>query len=174
MEHLIHLYYGEGKGKTTAAMGLALRALGHGRRVLVAQFLKKNNSGELSALARFPTARLVLGPAVSGFWSRADEAARAHIAAEQTAYLDELTRVVAGFEPELTVLDELAHAQAVGAVAFPAVEALVRAAQRTGEVALTGRRATEPVLQLCDYITKLHKERHPFDRGIAARKGVEW
>ena len=82
MTNKLHVYTGEGKGKTTAGMGLALRSVGHGNRVLVAQFMKRGNSGELKALQTFPNARVTMAEPVKGFTFRMSEEELIEIAGE--------------------------------------------------------------------------------------------
>ena len=109
-EHRLHLYYGEGKGKTTAAMGLALRALGHGRKVLIAQFMKTGTSGELAALRQVPGARVEVLSPVRGFFSRMSEGEQARTIREQTRQARDLADEINREQPDMIVLDELAVA----------------------------------------------------------------
>ena len=171
----MHLYFGEGKGKTTAAMGLALRALGHGRRVLVAQFMKTGTSGELAALRRLPGAMVEVLAPVGGFFSRMSEQERARTIREQTRQAVSLTNVILRERPDMIVLDELALACSRGVVEEAAARALVEAAMASGETVVTGREAPSWLRERADYISHITAERHPYQtEGLRAREGVEW
>jgi len=175
MEHRLHLYMGEGKGKTTAAMGLALGALRPGQRVLVAQFLKDGSSGELRALEQLSGAKVWQGPPVEKliFCMTAEEkaAARAMQTEQACRLADEAARTV----PQLTVLDELALAVTLDMVDEAAARRLIAAALAVGEVAVTGRYAPAWLREAADYVSVMVAEKHPFDtEGLPAREGVEW
>ncbi|MBM6869161.1 cob(I)yrinic acid a,c-diamide adenosyltransferase [Pseudoflavonifractor phocaeensis] len=168
---MIHLYCGESKGKTTAAMGLALRAAGHGVRVVVAQFLKAEGSGERKALSLLPTVTLLPLPQSMKFTFRMTEAEKQQEAGRQTALLEHA--LTAGAQAQLLVLDELCAALTAGMVPLTPVLDFLDAHPDT-EVVITGRNPPQPLLDRADYITEMVKVRHPFDRGLSARQGVEW
>lgn len=173
--HRLHLYYGEGKGKTTAAMGLALRALGHGRQVLIAQFMKTGTSGELAALRQLPGARVEVLSPVRGFFSRMSEEEQARTIREQTWQARDLADAIRRDQPDMIVLDELAVVWARGVVEEAAAEALVQAAMTAGETVVTGRDAPQRLMAQADYISHIAAERHPYQtEGLRAREGVEW
>lgn len=175
MEHKLHLYTGEGKGKTTAAMGLALRALGHGERVLIAQFLKDGRSGELLALRQFPTVNLWKAVPMKKFLFRMSEEERAAARQEQTAQALALAATIAEQKPSLIVLDELALALARDMLEECAGWALLDAALASGETAVTGRSAPGWLREKADYVSVILAEKHPYaTEGLPARKGVEW
>lgn len=175
MEHRLHLYTGDGKGKTTAAMGLALRALGHGERVLIAQFLKDGRSGELNAFQQFPLATIWNARPVNGFLFQMTEEERARTRQEQTEQASELTAAIAGGSFDLIVLDELALALQLGMVEEATARALLDAALASGETAVTGRDAPEWLRERADYVSVISAQKHPFQtEGLPARKGVEW
>ncbi len=171
--NLLHLYTGEGKGKTTAAMGLALRAIGQGRRVLVAQFLKTGRSGELAALARFSEARVFEAAPIGKFTFRMTDAEKAEARVRQTAQLERLIEDVNTEKPGLMVFDELAMAVNRGLTAEADMWRLVEAGLKSGEVVVTGRHAPESLRERADYVSEIMKIRHPYDRGVGARRGIE-
>lgn len=167
MENLCHLYWGGGKGKTTAAMGLALRALGQGVRVSVVQFLKDGQSGELDPLERLG-AKVWRGKPGTKFPKSMTEAERAETLIYQNRQLEEALATPCG----LLVLDE-----ACGALRYGLIdEELLRRAvlERSYEVVLTGRGPAGWMREAADYSTEMRCERHPYERGIAARRGVEF
>ena len=172
--NLLHLYTGDGKGKTTAAMGLALRALGQNRRVLIAQFLKNGQSGELAALRRLPGATVAAVEPIQKFVFRMTPEEKAAARVQQSAQADMLTALVEAEKPEMLVLDELALAMQMGLVSEESGWALIEAGLRFGEVVTTGRSAPESLLARADYVSEVVKRRHPYDRGIQARRGIEF
>lgn len=170
----LHLYTGEGKGKTTAAMGLALRALGHERRVLVAQFIKTGTSGEIKALRTLTQAQVIEMPPVCKFTYEMTAQELEATRAEQQACVERLCAEVERIQPQLMVFDELAIAAYIGVVSEEGMWRLIGTGLRYGEVAVTGRYAPQSLLERADYVSELTKHRHPFDQGVNARKGVEF
>lgn len=170
----LHVYTGEGKGKTTAAMGLALRSLGHDRRVLIAQFLKNGNSGEVCMLAGFEQARVVTVP-VAGFTFNMTPEQLENTKREQTAHARRLMQIMDEWKPQLIVLDELCVALACGLVDEQTGRALVDAALAAGETVATGRNAPAWLTDRADYVSRIEAQKHPFEtEGLAAREGIEW
>lgn len=168
---MIHIYWGDGKGKTTAAMGLALRMAGRGRPVAVAQFMKGKDSGERAALAHLPNVTLLEVPDQVKFtFSMTPEEFRA----ESARSLDLLTQAaVLARQPGwgLLVLDEVCTAVETGLLPLPAV---LDCLDLPTELVLTGHHPHPALLDRADYITRMEKLRHPYDRGISARCGVEF
>lgn len=169
----LHIYCGDGKGKTTAAMGLALRALGHGERVMIVQFMKKGNSGELKAFERFENATCLLA-APQGFVSKMKPEEITKAAASQDGLAQYALEQLDALQPELVILDELCAAVTCGMVKEGAAWELITAALEQGEAVITGRNPPEQWLERADYVSEIVKRKHPFDKGLAARKGVEW
>ena len=116
MKGKLHVYTGNGKGKTTAAMGLALRSLGHGRRVLIAQFLKDGRSGELAALCTFEQATIYPAKPISGFVFAMSPEEKEEAARQQNAQAADIQKTAEAIQPALTVLDELNVALSCGMV----------------------------------------------------------
>ena len=165
---MIHVYYGDGKGKTTAAMGLALRMAGRGERVIIAQFLKSTDSGERLTLAGLSNVELLSVPDTLPFSFQLTDAQRE---AERARYAKMLSQI-AGQSGDLLVLDEVCDAVCEGLVDEETVLALLDGCD--GEVVLTGHRVPTRIMERADYVTRMEKQRHPFDRGQPARLGVEW
>ena len=172
MKGLIHIYCGDGKGKTTAAMGLALRSAGAGRRVLVLQFFKDGNSSEVKALKNFATVDVVEQTRRFGFsWTLSEEELR-----EAKAYYSSLLEdaMAKSKEYDLLVLDEAMSACAHGVIDEGELLAFLREKPEGLEVVLTGRDPSQAMQEAADYITEMKKVKHPFDQGIGAREGVEY
>ena len=167
---MLHLYCGNGKGKTTAAMGLALRAAGRGKRVVIAQFLKGANSGERFALAQLPQVTLLPVPDAVKFSFRMTEEERR---AEARRYQD-LLELIRQEAPGcfLLVLDEACAAVNTGLL--PLEDLLSCLDGLECEVVLTGRDPAPKLVERSDYITSMEAVRHPFEQGISARKGIEF
>lgn len=164
---MLQLYWGDGKGKTTAAMGLALRALGHGQRVTVVQFLKDGTSGEISLLRRCG-ATVRACPNAKFTWQMTD-AEKAEARANNNAALQ-----AALAEPfELLVLDEACAACKSGLVEEQLLK-VAAARAKTAEVVFTGREPAEWMQAAADYSTEMRAVRHPYEQGVTAREGVEY
>lgn len=165
---MLHLYWGNGKGKTTAAMGLALRALGHGRRVVVVQFLKDGTSGEIAPL-RAAGATVYACPNAKFTWLM-DEADKA---AAREASARALGQALA--EPfDLLVLDEACAALKSGILDEALLRRAVAFAKSGREVVLTGRDPAPWLQDAADYSTEMRAHKHPYADGVAAREGVEY
>ena len=170
---MIHLYCGDGKGKTTAAMGLALRALGRGRRVVICQFLKNGDSGERLALERFEQAVVLPVPDTMKFTVQMTEAEKEQTRQEMTALFEQAAELVRRGECDLLVLDEVCAAITTGMLCVEQVAEFLDAVGET-EVVLTGRDPAECLRKRADYITEMAACRHPFEQGKPARPGIEW
>lgn len=169
----IHIYFGNGKGKTTAAAGLALRALGTGMPVVVAQFLKHKPSGEIRMLAEFPGVTIFLGKAGSGFTNTMTTAQREETLAIHLRHFAQAT-LVAQQQGGLLVLDEILGAIETGLFPEDALIQFLKARPDTLEVVLTGRSPSDALLALGDYLTEMRCLRHPYEKGIGAREGIEY
>lgn len=169
MTGLVHLYCGEGKGKTTAAMGLALRALGAGRQVAVVQFLKGGPSGEIPLLESLG-AQVFRGKAGMKFTFQMNEEEKARTHALQTEHLRQALACAAG----LLVLDEACAAWQTNLVDREMLRRAVLDKGPEQELVLTGRQPPEWMWDAADYITEMRCHRHPYEKGIGAREGVEF
>lgn len=169
---MIQLYYGPGKGKTTAAFGQALRAAGRGRRVVIAQFLKTEDSGERRSMEYVPHVLLLPLPERLSFVPQMDVVERAECE-EASARL--LRDAAALAEQEgMVILDEVLGAIETDILSLEAVLEWLDGLPEGCEAVLTGRQAPPELLERADYITCFQSERHPYDRGILAREGIEY
>lgn len=167
---LVHIYCGDGKGKTTAAAGLAVRAAGAGLRVLFVQFFKDGSSTEVAVL-RTLAGVSVRTCAEAGRFANMSAERRAEAKKEQSALLAEALKNAR--EYDLLVLDEVISACNRGTADEETLLAFLRSGERP-ETVLTGREPSERLLAEADYITEMKKLRHPFDTGVAARRGIEF
>ncbi|MBR1458316.1 MAG: cob(I)yrinic acid a,c-diamide adenosyltransferase [Oscillospiraceae bacterium] len=169
---MLHIYCGDGKGKTTAALGLAVRAAGAGMRVHIVQLLKGSDTAELHALSYIPGITVTRLDRDYGFTFRMDAQTRQTVTELHNALLYEAyTRVKAG-ETDMLVLDEFCAAYEAGMVDPEFADLLVR--NCTAELVLTGRRPAPQFVNAADYVSDIRAVKHPYDRGIAARKGIEF
>ena len=165
---MLHLYFGSGKGKTTAAAGLALRALGHEKKVVIVQFLKDGTSGEIEPLRRLGAAVFAC-PNAKFTWLM-DEADKA---AAREASARALGQALA--EPfDLLVLDEACAALKSGILNEALLRRAVAFAKNGREVVLTGRDPAPWLQEAADYSTEMRAHKHPYADGVAAREGVEY
>jgi cob(I)alamin adenosyltransferase len=171
---LIHLYHGDGKGKTTAAMGLALRAAGGGFGVWVVQFLKGGASGEISLLERLPNVRVLHDvPGVKFSWQM-DDAERASARRTNDGYLARAIAEAAAGACDLLVLDEAVGACGCGLLDEERLLDFMRRKPAGLELVITGRDPSRAMLESADYVTEMKKQRHPYDQGVNCRVGVEF
>ena len=159
---LVQIYYGDGKGKTTAAFGLAFRCAGWGRRVVIAQFLKSSPCGELTAAERFPTLTVLRSKGIHKFTFQMND--------EEKAVVAENCRTL------LRQAAELARAEEARLLVLPQEELCAFLDERPAglEVVLTGHSLPEALERRADYITHMVKEKHPYDRGVTARREIEF
>ncbi|MGI5893278.1 MAG: cob(I)yrinic acid a,c-diamide adenosyltransferase [Candidatus Merdivicinus sp.] len=170
---LIHYYYGNGKGKTTAAMGLALRAMGNGLRVLIVQFLKNGTSAEVKMLKQMG-ANVLAVEGIAGFSFQMTEEQKQACAAEQNLNLEAAAAAVAEGSCDVLVLDEIGSALSLDMVSRERLESLLEKRHPSVEVVMTGHKLDPMLHEKADYVTRMEKQKHPFDRGIIARKGIEF
>jgi len=170
---LIHVYCGDGKGKTTAALGLILRAAGRGLKVVLARFLKKPESGELLSLSRLPEVHYVAWEGCAKFSFRMTEQEKQELRVRQNEILEEAFRVARREEAQLLVLDEAIGSCDKELLDETRLLELLRERPKRLEVVMTGRNPGKKILELADYVTEMRKVKHPFERGIPARIGIE-
>lgn len=167
---LIHLYHGDGKGKSTCAFGLALRFAFYGKKVFIVQFLKDGTSGEIEALSKFENVTILAKKATSSFtWDMTDDEKAATKRLHDKELIEAMTT-----DCDMLILDELCSAMSHNLVDILLVDKLLNNKKEHQELVITGRNPVELIIQRADYITHMQAERHPFDEGIPARKGIEF
>lgn len=169
---LVQIFTGDGKGKTTAALGLAVRALGHGLRVFVAVFMKGDYPyGEWKVLATFPNVKI----ARFGFRTFTDPAnVKPKEKEEARRALTAAREATLSGNYDLVILDEVNVATAWKLVELDEVVKLIQDKPPNVELVLTGRQADKRLIELADLVTECIKVKHPYDRGIKARTGIEY
>lgn len=166
------IYTGQGKGKTTAALGLMVRARGQGLRVGVVQFIKgKWMTGERKCAAeRFPEVPFkVMG---KGFTWESDDLAQDRELAQKA--WQEAHTMIHGGEYDVVILDEITYVLHYGFVALEEVLSSLTSRPLTVSVVLTGRRAPEPLMEIADVVTEMLEVKHPFRTGKKAQRGLDY
>lgn len=171
---LIHIYCGAGKGKTTASIGLIARAAGHGRRVLLVQFLKDGHSGEIDSLRLLPGVQVLAGQVTTRFTYQMDAEEKLATRSLHESFFQQAADQAHAGSVDLLVLDEVLGAINTGLLQHEEVLDFLRSKPSELEVVLTGRDPSSQLLELADYISEIHCVRHPYQRGICAREGIEY
>ncbi len=167
---LIQVYTGDGKGKTTAALGLALRAVGQGMKVIIIQFIKGDfTCGEHLFAARYYPFDMVQLSTKSSFDQTFEEL---RSCAEQTLAFAEKTILDGGYD--IVILDEILVAVNKGLISTDQVLSLMGKKPESMELILTGRGAPKEIVEQADLVTEMVALKHPFTKGIKARKGIEY
>lgn len=170
---MVHVYYGDGKGKTSAAIGAALRAAGRHYRVLICRFLKDGNSGELEALSAFENIHTLTGGCISGFFTEAVGEDRQYIIDEQRQAFEKLLKIVEQQKYDLIVLDEALWLVEFGIISLRQLFEVIEKCKYT-ELIITGGNAPQELIDAADYVTNMKKISHPFDNGQLPRPGIEF
>lgn len=173
---LVHIYTGEGKGKTTASLGLAVRAAGQGLSVLFVQFFKEDeaDSGEKDFFKR---SKLNIELVRSNCRHPIFTGGKTDLAFVKKSVLDTYENVkkrVADGSVDLLVLDEIMSAINGGWIDVEDIIGFLKGRPPGLEVVLTGRNAPPELVQVSDYVTEMLKIKHPYDSGVTARKGIEF
>jgi cob(I)alamin adenosyltransferase len=170
---LVQVFTGEGKGKTTAALGTVLRAVGHGFKVSIIVFIKGHSSqGEYKTLAALPNVK-VASFGLRQFIHKNNVINPAEKAQAQAALASAREDVASG-KYDLVVLDEINMAVFFNLLEVDEVLQLIKDKSPRVELILTGRRADEKIIAAADLVTEMLKIKHPYDKGIKARKGIEF
>ena len=169
---MIHVYTGDGKGKTTAAVGLAVRAAGSGRKVVFAQFIKSMPSAELEPLEKLGVT-VIRSRTRFGFTFQMDTATKELCGKEQRRILDDAAAAVRREGAALLVLDEVLDALGAAMLEEDILRDLIRTLNLDCELVLTGRPVPDWLADAADYHSHIKKIKHPFDRGVKARDGIE-
>lgn len=173
MKGLIHIYCGDGKGKTTCATGLSIRMAGHGKKVLFVQFLKGQPSGEIAVLQSLPGVTVARGKPLTKFtFAMTPEEKQLCLENQNQLFLEAVQAAEAG-ECDLLVLDEVMGALSTGTLDWEPVLEFVKHKPQELELVMTGRNPPKELVELADYVSEIQKVKHPFDQGIHARDGVE-
>ena len=172
---LLIVYTGNGKGKTTAALGMCVRAVGYDWKVCIIQFIKGSwKYGELKGIKRLaPNVELhTVGEGFVGIIDD-DKSFEEHRAAALKGVQFALDQIRSG-KYHLVILDELNVAMDLGLVTDEEAQSLIEARGEKQHLVITGRNASDIVLEKADLITEMQETRHPYQKGILAQKGIDW
>lgn len=170
---LVQIYTGNSKGKTTAAFGLAIRAVGHGFKVYIIQFMKGGNDyGELEGLKRLQPECQIEHFGGRG-WVRKGELKEEDIIEADKA-LRRAREIVLSGEWDIVILDEIVNAVWFELIPEREVIELLERKPSHVEVVLTGRNASRVLIEKADLVTEMVSQKHPFEKGIMARQGIEY
>ena len=170
---LVHIYCGEGKGKTTCSVGLTVRACGYGLHVLFMQFLKSGDSSELKILKSLPGIDVLGTKPIKKFSFQMTEEEKEEtrqINAEQFA---DLVKMLENDHYDMLVLDEVLGSIEAGLLDDQLIVNFLKNRPEQLEVVMTGRYPTAELEELADYVSRIDKVKHPYDKGIPARAGIE-
>lgn len=170
---LIHIYCGDGKGKTTAAVGLAVRCAGRGNKVLLVQFLKSRDSGELYSLAKLPDIEVMRGKESKKFTFQMNEEEKHALLIEHNKMFEHVLAKIKNGGYSLLILDEVIGALNAKVFEMPKLIEFLRHKPENLEVVLTGRNPAPELVEIADYVSEMRKVKHPMDKGIMAREGIE-
>lgn len=175
-KRLVHLYHGPGKGKTTAAMGLAVRAVGHDLSVTILQFMKgaeemREQYGEVKQFRELSGIEVEQFPAGH---ARTEDDLSSEERERLIGALDQAAETVGAGEADIVVLDELLTLYTLGLADEDRLVDIVDARDESVEVVITGREAPAGIVDAADYVSYIGDVKHPFRRGLSPRLGIEF
>ncbi|TKG91531.1 cob(I)yrinic acid a,c-diamide adenosyltransferase [Puteibacter caeruleilacunae] len=170
MKGFVHAYTGNGKGKSTAAFGLAMRAVGAGKRVFVAQFVKEMKYSEITCIEQY-LPQIETKQFGLGCFIRKEPSVEDIQAARQG--FEEVVGIVKDDRYDIVILDEVFIALYFQLLTEEDIIELIKAKPERMELVLTGRYATEPILAMCDLVTEMKEVKHYYTQGVLSRKGID-
>jgi cob(I)alamin adenosyltransferase len=170
---LLHIYTGDGKGKTTAAIGISVRAVSSGLRTLFVQFFKEENSGgEIAVLRDIGVKTIIFDKVKSPYFNPDIDKTALSVEVKQSFF--RLREIFDENAFDLIVLDEFICLITEGVLTEEEAVAFIKSKPAGVELILTGSGATNGMIDLADYVTYMQNIKHPFDRNMKARKGIEF
>lgn len=166
----LHIYCGDGKGKTTASLGLALRASGAGMRVCFVQFMKGGETSELNTLRLIPEITVLRCDRQYPFFKKMTESDKTEIAECHEKLLEEAFSGNYG----MIILDEFNSAYRYDLMECEKAQKLIFDGKKKAEIILTGRDPDDIFVNIADYVSEIKCVKHPYEKGVAARKGIEY
>lgn len=171
---MIHVYFGDGKGKTTAAVGIALRAAGSKMKVMFVQFLKTEFSGERNALSAVENVTLTSCPLEMKFTNEMDEHERQQASVMFRGLFERSVATALSERYDMIVLDEVFDVMNEGMISEADVFEFITNAPNSTEIIMTGHNPSKRFIDAADYVTEFKKIKHPYDRGVIGRIGIEF
>lgn len=170
---LVHIYYGDGKGKTTTGMGLITRAAGYGYKVLLYQFMKNNKTSERAILEKVPNITIIDGLEQEKFSFQMTQEEKDERRAFYNGRFKEVTEKAVSGDYDVLFLDEAIYTVTAGLLDEEPILEFLDGKPEKLEVILTGNTPSPALLERADYVSEIKKRKHPFDKGVRARKGIE-
>ncbi len=170
---MLHIYCGDGKGKTTAALGLAVRAAGSGMRVHIAQLLKGSDTSELKALRLIPGITVARCERDYGFTFNMSSRDKLELTKCHNSLLADAKRLMEQ-GTDMLIIDEFFAAYNYGLLDCSIADRLVFGRPSNAELILTGRNPSEKFIAAADYVSEINAVKHPYSTGTAARRGIEY
>jgi len=171
---LIHLYCGDGKGKTTTAMGLAVRFAGTGKKVFIVQFFKTMDTAELVSLKKIPEIEVCRNSSKFDYFENMTDIQLEAVTQENNSNLALAAEKMDAGLCDMLILDEVVGCYNYNLIDRQAVDRLLSGKRPDMELVLTGINPPESFIAAADYITRMTCIRHPFEKGIDARRGIEF
>lgn len=168
MRIILHIYHGNGKGKTTTAIGLTIRAVGAGLKVCFVQFLKNGSSSEANILKQIDNIEYLCCETCGKFTFQMSVTEKAIVTSGNNYLLEKAF----GSNADMIVLDEFLDTYNLNMIGRDSAEKYILTKDR--EIILTGRNPSEIFLENADYISEINSVKHPYEKGISARKGIEY
>jgi cob(I)alamin adenosyltransferase len=171
---LVHIYTGPGKGKTTAAFGLALRAAGWGKKVIIYQFLKPPALvlGERKAVTKSNLPIKIVPVDIKWAMRKKNNEILVCDKIDQTC--EEIQTVAKKGKYDIIILDEIIYCLSKKLVSLQCIKNIIKSKKPDIEIILTGRGATKDIIKLADLVTEMKEVKHPFRKNVKARKGIEY
>lgn len=174
MKGLVHIYTGDGKGKTTAAIGLCIRALGRGYKILLIQFLKGQKSGEIEFLKKINAdIKIVRQEDIKSFFWNMNDEQKKKVKKSTDSIIKMVSKEILSNVYNMIVLDEVFGAINNGLIEVDTIKELIRKKADGIELVLTGRNASSELVDLADYVSFIKAVKHPSKKGIPSRIGIE-
>ena len=170
---LVHIYCGEGKGKTTCSVGLTVRACGYGLHVLFMQFLKSGDSSELKILKSLPGIEVLGTKPIKKFSFQMTEDEKEETRQINGEQFADMVKMLENDHYDMLVLDEVLGSIEAGLLDDQLIVNFLKNRPEQLEVVMTGRYPTAELEELADYVSRIDKVKHPYDKGIPARAGIE-
>lgn len=174
---VVHLYTGDGKGKTTAALGQAIRSIGQGLRVLIVQFLKDKTeiSGELTTIDKLsPEIKIIRSDQKHPIFCKQEDYNLHALESSVNKLFNIAEEAIMSKEYDLVILDEINNVVSENLLNRKKIIKLIKTKPKEIEIILTGRNALPEIMALADLVTEMKKIKHPFDQGLPARLGIEY
>ncbi len=171
---LIHIYCGDGKGKTTAALGLALRAAGSGMKVHIVQLMKGNPTSELNSLELLPDISVARSEKNFGFTFNMSYEDKQQLIAVHNKLLLDAVKLINDKMIDMLIIDEFNVAYEYDLMDRELGESIIINKPENMELVLTGRNPAQKFIDAADYVSQINPVKHPYESGVMARKGIEY